>query len=270
MKQFLTIILIAFPSLIFSGETLFDAAAGDNSAFIESYKGDFNATNEKGWTALMLASVKGQTNAVKALITAGADVNLVNRNSTKTAIQLAKNDSIIKLLREAGAKLTFAQEKLFNAAAEGDTNFIASYIARGGDINIQSFSGAYLKWTPLMFAVQSGREDAVKLLVAAGADVNIKEHNYYSSPLMCAVNGDYTNIIKLLIAAGADINAKDASGWTPLMHASSMGCPGAAVILIRAGADVNAVNNDGWSALGFAQWNKRMDLVEILEKAGAR
>ena len=50
-----------------------------------------NAMNEDGWTALMLASRDGQTEAIKMLIAGGAEVNVIHtqtRTRTLTLITL--------------------------------------------------------------------------------------------------------------------------------------------------------------------------------------
>ena len=56
-----------------------------------------------GYTPLMAAAASGQTEVVKELLRHGSDVNLFS-DFNKTAIDLATNDEIIQLLKEAGGK----------------------------------------------------------------------------------------------------------------------------------------------------------------------
>jgi ankyrin repeat protein len=59
-----------------------------------------------GWTAIMFASSNGKLDLVKYLISKGADVNLKAKDGT-SALSLAlkdKNDDIIKILKDNGAK----------------------------------------------------------------------------------------------------------------------------------------------------------------------
>ena len=62
--------------------------------------------DENGETALHLASYWGDSEIVKMLIEAGADVNAVNKDG-ETALYWASlkgHQEIIKILKEAGAK----------------------------------------------------------------------------------------------------------------------------------------------------------------------
>jgi ankyrin repeat protein len=73
-------------------------------------KADVNVQRKsEGRTALYVASQKGYTDIVKALIAAKADVNakVHKGGQTYTALKIAEdkgNSEIVKLLREQGAK----------------------------------------------------------------------------------------------------------------------------------------------------------------------
>jgi len=69
---------------------------------------DVNAKNERGETALLIASFAGtdawtDADIFKILLSAGADVNAKD-NEGATALSLAKTPAAIALLREAGAE----------------------------------------------------------------------------------------------------------------------------------------------------------------------
>jgi ankyrin repeat protein len=68
-------------------------------------------------------------------------------------------------------------------------------------------------------------------------------------------------IIKLLLAAGGDVNAKDPRGLTPLHEAARWGWNDVVKFLVANGADVNAKDTRGNtvvdSALGKAGGNSR-------------
>ena len=67
--------------------------------------------------------------------------------------------------------------------------------------------------TPLHCAVWKGHA-IVALLLDAGADVNVHNHNGHwgTTPLHAAAHGNRAAIARLLIEHGADIQAKDLNG----------------------------------------------------------
>ena len=105
--------------------------------------------------------------------------------------------------------------------------------------------------TPLHDAAYRGYADVVKLLLAAGADVNAKD-SFGDTPLHAAAINGQADVVKLLLAAGADVNAKGWIGYTPLHHAAYDGHADVAKLLLAAGADVNARNTVGDTPLDAA------------------
>jgi hypothetical protein len=87
--------------------------------------------------------------------------------------------------------------------------------------------------TPLMVASLNGHADRVKLLLAAGANVNATKDG--SMPLMGASLKGHADVVKLLLAAGANVNAADKYGNTPLFYASKNGHDSVVQLLKAAG-----------------------------------
>ena len=71
------------------------------------------------------------------------------------------------------------------------------------------------EWTVLMYAANNGRKEIAELLIAKGADVNIKDKSGYTPLYAAAIDGHW-EIAELLIAKGVDVNAKDSIGMTAL------------------------------------------------------
>ncbi|KAK3912257.1 KN motif and ankyrin repeat domain-containing protein 1 [Frankliniella fusca] len=77
--------------------------------------------------------------------------------------------------------------------------------------------------TALMLAVSHGRLDTVRLLLEAGADVNIQDEDG-STALMCAAEHGHLDIIKLLLAQpDCDVTVVDHDGSTALSIAMEAG-----------------------------------------------
>jgi hypothetical protein len=99
-------------------------------------------------------------------------------------------------------------------------------------------------------AVPGNRPEIVKLLVAAGAELDrvgtMWPHN---TPLMFAVMAGRATIARALLDGGADVDAADKHGNTALMKASQFGKFNAVRGLIGYGADPNKTNRAGQTAL---------------------
>ncbi|QOI96797.1 MAG: ankyrin repeat domain-containing protein [Flammeovirgaceae bacterium] len=83
--------------------------------------------------------------------------------------------------------------------------------------------------------------------------------------LHTAILQDNLDAIKLHIAAGSDLNIKDPfGGSSPLISAALFGKTEAARLLLKAGADINFQNNDGSTALHTAAFFCRPEIVKLL------
>jgi ankyrin repeat protein len=73
--------------------------------------------------------------------------------------------------------------------------------------------------TPLVYAALADNIDSVKVLLAAGADVN-QTTGYGWSPLLVATQNRYYKLGEYLLDHGADVNLANKGGWTPLYLAT--------------------------------------------------
>ena len=107
-------------------------------------------------------------------------------------------------------KTRIRQTSILKAVRLGplSTNVVAKYT----DVNKIYRSG----WTPLGFAIKSGRTEVVQTLLSQGADVNKRDHIAYYikdvghfkgfTPIYHAVMNGHSNIVMLLIKKGAKID----------------------------------------------------------------
>ena len=67
------------------------------------------------------------------------------------------------------------------------------------------------------------------------------------SPLFQAASSGHRACVEQLLAAGAKVDLADHDGWTPLMIAAHKGQRDAALLLIKAGADQTVKSKSKWN-----------------------
>ncbi|NQV75031.1 MAG: ankyrin repeat domain-containing protein [Bacteroidetes bacterium] len=159
--------------------------------------------------------------------------------------------------------LQFVQEiSIFEASALGKLDLVKEAL----DQNIQLINGfSEDGFTPLSISSYFGNEDITHLLLLNGADPNIPSNNGYTIyPIHSAVAANYTMITKMLLEAGADINVVQMSGATPLHSAASNGNIELLIVLLEAGANVHAKMEDGKTPADKAFEKGFLDIAKIL------
>ncbi len=152
---------------------------------------------------------------------------------------------------------------LHTAAIFGNLGEIESILAEKPElVNAKDDDG----YTPLQLAITIfGKQEAVKLLIAKGADVNAKNNGATPLHLTLTKLGD-KEMVELLVANGADVNVKeDTMGATPLHFAADKGHKDIVEFLISKGADINAKDNIGGTALHHLTQEGQEDNTEMIE-----
>jgi ankyrin repeat protein len=156
---------------------IFEASAtGQADRVKKLVTGDPSLTNSfhtDGFFPLGLATFFGHADTVDVLLAAGADVNLVSRESMKvSALQSAVASGRIDIARKLigkGANVNPRSEggfvPLHEAAAKGDLEFAKLLLDNGADINAKSDDGK----TPLAFAMSQKKTAMIDFLRQRGA-----------------------------------------------------------------------------------------------------
>jgi ankyrin repeat protein len=128
------------------------------------------------------------------------------------------------------------------------------YDEGGADPNHQEALGrrrVFQKTTVLTEAVEYKNLDAVRLLLEAGANPNVRVEDH-DTPLLRAVGQKEEPIVSLLLEHGADPNLVNDQGKTPLMKDAHYGLPSVAQVLLEAGAEEEIRSDAGATALDLA------------------
>lgn len=219
---------------------------------------DVNARETlRGTTPLMWAADEGHAAAIQLLIQRGADFKARSDMTERgRGPALGKANDPRKQVAAQGRALAAGRALDLRdlSALRGDNNGIggqgAGGIARGGrtrggrapngratdgvdqgfdqndDAAVAAFGfrgrpapkdGGAL--TPLVYAVRADDLDSVKVLLAAGADLN-QVTGYGWSPLLVATQNRFYRLGAYLIDHGADVNLANQGAWTPLYLAT--------------------------------------------------
>ena len=261
-------------------------------------------TEEQYSSKLITAARENDTELLRLLIEAGADVNAMEEEHGDTPLTLAAfggHCECVSLLINSGANVNkknkWDDTPLHRAVCGGHDACAELLIAAGAKVNKKNKCGQ----SPLLLAAEKGYNECMKLLIAANADLSPMDKEHDDTPLHKAAFGGHIECIKLLIAAESNmtnvksiiltflfpvsnftkqllknaktvarVNMKNKYGDTPLHSAVSGGHCECAQLLIDAGANVNEENKYGNSPLSIAKEKNHSTCIRLLEEAGAK
>lgn len=171
---------------------------------------NINSQDRVGRTALMIATYANDIETAKALIEKGADVNIQDNMKNNPFLYAGAEGyiGILKLTIKAGAnpKLLnrYGGTALIPASEHGYVDVIKELLEKT-EIDVNHINN--LGWTALMEAIvlnDGGKkqQEAIKLLIEHGADVNISDSEGVT-PFQHANERNFEEIEKILLQAGA-------------------------------------------------------------------
>jgi cytohesin len=193
-------------------------------------------------TALHCAAFWGRRDVALFLLNKGAKIDAYSCQGTPLHVSsMVGSREVTELLIARGADIDrrdrYGETPLYRAVKYGCFEMLSAY-----DDPRAPMDHAI---SPVKHSKKDDFVDVVKLLITAGADVNIQpEFSSYpdnrlkkrSSPLHLAAEKGWNDMVELLLEHGADMDARDWKGWTLLRLAIKNGHRETAEILRKHGA----------------------------------
>lgn len=214
---------------------------------------------------LIVAVKAGEAERVEKLVSAEPELASTRDDDGVSVLMLSRyrsNRAVTDALLAADPDLD-----VFEAAALGYLDRLRERLdgdpARASALSPDGF-------TPLHFAAFFAKPEAARILVEAGAPVDLVAANEMRvQPLQSAAAGRQTEICRLLLAAGAEVDARQAGGFTPLHEAAQNGDPEMVELFLSAGADPLATTEEGKTAADIADAAAHPDVAARLRKVAA-
>ena len=231
---------------------------------------DVSGTDNERDTCLTLAAYFGHTETVRYLVgLPEVDVNHKDAEDC-TALLLAADQNhpdVAKVLIDAGADIEEKDEDgcspLFMASKAGALDIVKMLLQAGADVNVTYHTQDNVGYTCLTLAASHGQTETVRYLVGL-PEVDVNQRGDDFTALHWACQEDFPDVVKVLIDAGADIEVKDDNGCSPLLLASKDGSLATVRMLVKAGADVSGTDNERETCLTLAAYFGHTETVRHL------
>ncbi len=153
--------------------------------------------------------------ALAELINRGFDPNTLNPDGEHGLLLALKQPSLTAVEALVASQKTKVEVRnkvdespLMLAALQGNTALVKKLIERGADVNKPG-------WSPLHYAATHGHLDAMNLLLENHAYIDAESPNG-TTPLMMAAHYGSPQAVKLLLQAGADPQLKNQLGLSAI------------------------------------------------------
>ncbi|XP_075385054.1 protein phosphatase 1 regulatory subunit 12B isoform X4 [Tenrec ecaudatus] len=182
----------------------------DMVKFLVENRANVNQQDNEGWTPLHAAASCGYLNLAEYFISHGASVSIVNSEGevpSDLAEEPAMKDLLLEQVKKQGADLEQARKEEEQQMLQDARQWLNS--GKIEDVR-QARSGA----TALHVAAAKGYSEVLRLLIQAGYELNVQDHDGWT-PLHAAAHWGVKEACSILAEALCDMDLRNKLGQTP-------------------------------------------------------
>ncbi|CAC5423713.1 unnamed protein product [Mytilus coruscus] len=267
---------LTFPSFAYTTTPLIESASNGNfdivHFLIENVKCNVNKPDQRGRSALFMATERRHADVVNLLLQNDADVSQCNDIGESPLHVACKRDhkDIVEILLRNNANvsqcniwgntaLRNGKCPLYLACEEGHINIVKLLLQNNACVSQYDNNGEF----PLYAACAEGHIDIVKLLLQNNA--NVSQYTFRGNPSLCvACKHGHINIVKLLLQNNANVSQCGRNGKCPLYVACEEGHTNIVKLLLQNNAYVSQCEINGKFPLYVASEEGHIDIVKLL------
>ncbi|XP_037352549.1 protein phosphatase 1 regulatory subunit 12B isoform X3 [Talpa occidentalis] len=182
----------------------------DMVKFLVENKANVNQQDNEGWTPLHAAASCGYLNIAEYFINNGASVGIVNSEGevpSDLAEEPAMKDLLLEQVKKQGVDLEQSRKEEEQQMLQDARQWLNS--GKIEDVR-QARSGA----TALHVAAAKGYSEVLRLLIQAGYELNVQDHDGWT-PLHAAAHWGVKEACSILAEALCDMDIRNKLGQTP-------------------------------------------------------
>ncbi|KAM9212478.1 protein phosphatase 1 regulatory subunit 12B isoform 7-T7 [Dugong dugon] len=182
----------------------------DMVKFLVENRANINQQDNEGWTPLHAAASCGYLNIAEYFINHGANVGIVNSEGevpSDLAEEPAMKDLLLEQVKKQGVDLEQSRKEEEQQMLQDARQWLNS--GKIEDVR-QARSGA----TALHVAAAKGYSEVLRLLIQAGYELNVQDHDGWT-PLHAAAHWGVKEACSILAEALCDMDVRNKLGQTP-------------------------------------------------------
>ena len=174
------------------------------------------------------------------------------------------NKEKLVMILEYYKKINAINTRLTDAVYRHDISDVIKALRAGANPNLIVLNTDSILLEAIRYRQDSRQLIVVKILIDAGANVNVISDDLRLTPLLAATRNS-TTMVKFLLDAGADVNLI-CNDHSPLLAAIKYGFSTTVELLLKSGANPCFRDSKGWTAYTWAKFHNEDEKAKILKQ----